>query len=554
MIKHAEEIPITYLNKGQAYTMTVIDTAPLAPSAAPIKYRTFVRVSFEDEQQRSRPGGCWQLWKEGRGTNEAHQRGGRLLAVEYVDPNLGGDEEIRRPQIDLESASFDGFCVTWTPNHTTGASECSISVRFNFLSTDFSHSKGVKGIPVRLCAKSEMIMPSRSETPLAGDSEVCFSKVKLFRDHGAERKLSNDVAHVKKSIDKLKQQISQAESGMASFGKRKRSSSTAKPVGSRPGKVLKHKRAWSMDSDGENSGRLSAEEDLHVKLATMQDMFSSTRPVSVLYLRGANEDDPDLFPVQLQGESQDRTLVTRQSTWDSKPSAASTPNTSNTISPTSSSVSTTSPGRNPSIVQTAVPFASLRKESYDWAQQQQSLIPASPEQPVKIPKCENGGAQAGFISAVGVDSAYQPPMERPIKPGERGRPKPQLIIADNSIVACFYVRAKDGANEYYRAVYLMKRSVNDLVNGISEKFDVDSARIVRVTHVNSRGLHIVVDEDVVRELPEGQDMIVEFTPVQPAGMIKSENPHPSAIGIMVDDDLGGADTSMNDALEMWLNF
>jgi len=160
MIRSAEEIPITYLNKGQAYTMSVFDTMPLASSASPIKYRTFVRVSFEDEQQRAKPGACWQLWKEGRGTNEAHQRGGKLLAVEYVDPNQGGDNETRRPQIELESASFDGFCVTWVPNPSTGSSDCSIAVRFNFLSTDFSHSKGVKGIPVRLCAKTEMVRPS----------------------------------------------------------------------------------------------------------------------------------------------------------------------------------------------------------------------------------------------------------------------------------------------------------------------------------------------------------------------------------------------------------
>lgn len=228
MVRSSDEIPITYLNKGQAYTMSIFDTTP--PAQVPgvvLKYRTYVRVSFEDEQQRAKPGSCWQLWKEGRGTNEAHQRGGKLLAVEYVDPNQGGDEELRKSQLDLEMASFDGFAVTWSPNHrVSGAPDCSISVRFNFLSTDFSHSKGVKGIPVRLCAKTELI--SAIPGSLSNDPEVCFSKVKLFRDHGAERKLSNDVAHVKKSIDKLKQQITQAESGMGNTGKRKRSGSMAK--------------------------------------------------------------------------------------------------------------------------------------------------------------------------------------------------------------------------------------------------------------------------------------------------------------------------------------
>jgi hypothetical protein len=414
MIRSAEEIPITYLNKGQAYTMSVFDTMPLAPGASPIKYRTFVRVSFEDEQQRAKPGACWQLWKEGRGTNEAHQRGGKLLAVEYVDPNQGGDNETRRPQIELESASFDGFCVTWVPNPSTGSSDCSIAVRFNFLSTDFSHSKGVKGIPVRLCAKTEMIIPSPTESSLAGEAEVCFSKVKLFRDHGAERKLSNDVAHVKKTIEKLKQQISQAESGLTTFGKRKRSGSVAKPVGGRPGKILKHKRTWSVDSDGEGSARLSAEEDMHVKLATMQDMFTSTRPVSVLYLRGAEQDDPDLFPVHLSGE-QDLQALARQETWESKQSPASSP--ASTTSPTSSSISTITPNRKASTYQEPPPSGPQRTGTEMWPEPQiQAQLPT--EQAIKVSKRESTGTQDSSIFAIGVDAAYEPVASPPTRPGK----------------------------------------------------------------------------------------------------------------------------------------
>ena len=549
MIKHAGEIPITYLNKGQAYTMSVFDTTPLAPTASPIKYRTFVRVSFEDEQQRAKPGACWQLWKEGRGTNEAHQRGGKLLAVEYVDPNQGGDNESRKPQIELESASFDGFCVTWTPNPATGTADCSISVRFNFLSTDFSHSKGVKGIPVRLCAKTEMIMPSPSESHLAGDSEVCFSKVKLFRDHGAERKLSNDVAHVKKTIEKLRQQINQAESGTGGFGKRKRSGSMAKAAGARPGKVLKHKRTWSVDSDGDASGRISAEEDLHMKLATMQDMFTSTRPASVLYLRGAEQDDPDLFPVHLAGE-QDLQFLTRHETWESRPSAASSPASSNAVSPTPSSASINTPKKSQSgFQQPGIPAS--RKASEDWQPEQPLTATQSPEQVVKVLKREGGSAQDGSILALGVDTSYQPPSSPPIKPSKLTPPNPSLH-ADQSTVACFYVRSKHGMKDYYRAIYLMQRTVKDLVNGISDKFSVDPGRVTRVTHFNSRGLQIVVDEDVVRELPEGQDMMVEFAPVPSDHPVKSE--FSAATEVMVDSITGIHDFTISDPLEMWLNY
>ena len=50
MVKHADEVPVTYLNKGQAYSMTIIDTASPIPDELPLKYRTFVRISFDDEQ------------------------------------------------------------------------------------------------------------------------------------------------------------------------------------------------------------------------------------------------------------------------------------------------------------------------------------------------------------------------------------------------------------------------------------------------------------------------------------------------------------------------
>lgn len=52
---------------------------------------------------------------------------------------------------------------------------------------------------------------------------------------------------------------------------------------------------------------------------------------------------------------------------------------------------------------------------------------------------------------------------------------------------------------------------------ISEKSHLDPAHIVRILHVNKNGLRIMVDDDVVRELPEGQDMIVDV----------SESPAPS---------------------------
>jgi hypothetical protein len=300
MVNQADEIPVTYLNKGHVYSVFIVDTAPPMPAPTPVQYRTSIRISFKDKPQRGRPAACWQLWKEGRGISEAYKQCGKLQAVEYVEPGQSTEVDSRKT-VGLDTASLDGFSVLWTPGKG-GLAGCNVAVRFNFLSTDFSYSKGTRGVPSRLCTKTEVVstdlLPSSPEVP-----EICFCKVKLFRDYSTERKLSNDIAYVKKTIDKLKQQIAQVETGITDFGKRKQSGSVATKVirSSRQGKVPKHKKTWSISSAS------PSEEDLYFKLQTMQDMFTSARPVSVLYVRREEQDDPDIHPIQFKGEPLDLT-------------------------------------------------------------------------------------------------------------------------------------------------------------------------------------------------------------------------------------------------------
>jgi chorismate mutase len=100
----------------------------------------------------------------------------------------------------------------------------------------------------------------------------------------------------------------------------------------------------------------------------------------------------------------------------------------------------------------------------------------------------------------------------------------------------------------------MQRTVKDLIDGIAEKFQIDPTRITQVTHINSRGLQIVVDEDVVRELPEGQDMIVEFSSTNNSDPAKNELTHLGSAGVIANNELGIFDMTVSDPLEMWLNY
>ncbi|KJZ72426.1 hypothetical protein HIM_08229 [Hirsutella minnesotensis 3608] len=494
MVRHADEITVTYLNKGQAYSLSISDTNGTVPIQAGTRYRTFVRISFEDDEQRQKPSVCWSLWKEGRGTNEAHQRGGKLQAVEFVEAGPPAEGDDKRTRVELESSSFDGFSVIWTPA-VNGAPEVNLAVRFNFLSTDFSHSKGVKGIPVRLCAKTSLLSSDITRSSSDSMMEICYCKVKLFRDHGAERKLSNDVAHVKKSIDKLKQQLAQIENGIKDLGKRKRHGGSSKMSDpQRPGKVPKHKRTWSMSSASSAGGggsRMTMEEDLHFKLQTLQDMFTSTRPVSVLFLRGEELDDPDAHPVSLPGDMSPPTKMMSDnlregSSWQVRSTQNSA--TGSMASPSPSSLSLAS--QSSVVASGSGAWKPVDSKSMGDAGRK------CPEPISRVSKTDDDGALSGWIEALGVDQAYRPPPERSERPA-----------------ACFYVRyasREEPENQtYYRAIYLMKRTLEEFNGRIASKWGLEAPSIRHTIQVIEGGLEIEMDDDVVRELKEGQDMRLE---------------------------------------------
>lgn len=441
----------------------------------------------------------------------------------------GGNDDPSRPKMELESASFDGFCITWSPVGN-GLPECPVSVRFNFLSTDFSHSKGVKGSAVRLCAKTELLSTTASPDSLLQPAhEVCYCKVKLFRDHGAERKLSNDVAHVKKTIEKLTQQLAQAEAGMRDISKRKRSGSIANKTSMShgPGKVPKHRRTWSMSSNASASGKTAAEDDLQRKLVSMQDMFGSTRATSIFFLRGEEGDDPDLHPVHLTGQPHNlaQTEGIDTTMWEGKSAKAE----SSVVSPTPSNQSLGSAASR-NHADSAFGLAS-RGNSNDWGKQShispmdlQSSNPqhlaSPPDQPVKIQtRSPETGRLSGWIESLGVDPSYQPPPEKVLKPGMFSLQSALYpILLTIPVVACLYIQPRVSGrmpdDGFYRAIYLQKRTLKDFISAIATKCNIEPTRVLRTLRVSRNGLHVLMDDETVQELPEGQDMTAEFSEIQ----------------------------------------
>lgn len=80
MVNSSKKAPVTYLNKGQIYTLSVVGSNSPTSSTGLIRYRTYVCISFEDTDQRSKPTTCWKLWEEIPGLNKA-QKGRKIRAV-----------------------------------------------------------------------------------------------------------------------------------------------------------------------------------------------------------------------------------------------------------------------------------------------------------------------------------------------------------------------------------------------------------------------------------------------------------------------------------------
>ncbi|KAI8380422.1 CP2 transcription factor, partial [Choanephora cucurbitarum] len=175
--QRAEETTITYLNRGQTYGIVLNDKNTQNEIIS-----STVSIGFHSTSHRRIAENYWKFW-----INQQKQENPR--AIDIDTNQCEGITELHFP-------SFDKISFKW--NGRFGAK---LFVRFNCLSTDFSRIKGVKGIPLR----------AQMESYVAGDSilarpeinEVCFCKVKLFRDKGAERKNKDDAKQISKQLEKV---------------------------------------------------------------------------------------------------------------------------------------------------------------------------------------------------------------------------------------------------------------------------------------------------------------------------------------------------------------
>lgn len=80
---------------------------------------------------------------------------------------------------------------------------------------------------MQLCDKTDQIDNARESYK----PEICFCEIRMFRHHGAERKLASDAAKFQKRVQKLTAQINKTATPHKATRKRKRGGAEAKNTG-----------------------------------------------------------------------------------------------------------------------------------------------------------------------------------------------------------------------------------------------------------------------------------------------------------------------------------
>lgn len=450
MIHSPNDTPITYLNKGQRYSLTIADSRPTTEHTILTQYRTSIRISFDAIQHASNPVSCWSLWKT-RSSSSTQGSDRKPHAVELVELN---QNESGAPNYDVERVSLDGFTIRWSAN-ALGRPSCRLGIRFNLLSTDFSNSKGVKGSALRLCAKTETIGENIAE--------LSYCKVKVFRDHGAERKMFTDVSQLKRAIEKRKATYLR-DQGSDSLGKRKRDGRTSTDT--------------SIQFPGDER-RGSMQRNLDAELAEMQRAFSSHRPVTRFNIPGHTKDDPDLFPIELLDERKQFPHEKSQSTLES-----STPS-----STTDDRFKERSAANYPTPISAGE--TSTRKASLGENPSAFTPEDAIPQRKAFVKRMKSG-------ESCGSSPAKYKPIDR----------------KEETPTTCFYIRFQDGeqkSDEYHTAIFLKERTAHDLRTKISQKRNLSQDLEIDLFHVKENGLKIRIDDDVVQHIPNKQAISAEIS-------------------------------------------
>lgn len=96
----------------------------------------------------------------------------------------------------------------------------------------------------------------------------------------------------------------------------------------------------------------------------------------------------------------------------------------------------------------------------------------------------------------------------------------------------------------------MQRTLKDFANNVATKWNIEPTKIVRTLRVLPRGLEVEVDDDVIREMAEGQDITMEIVKIDSVKREWDMN-----VDVVVDSDVGATQNVVHsDNYELRLMF
>ncbi|KAJ8291085.1 hypothetical protein GJAV_G00021210 [Gymnothorax javanicus] len=164
------EGPMTYLNKGQFYAITLSETGGKCLRDPISKVRSVIMVVFSEDKHRDEQLKYWKYWHSRQHT--AKQRVLDIADYKESFNTIGNIEEI----------AYNAVSFTWDVTE-----EAKIFITVNCLSTDFSSQKGVKGLPLMIQIDTYSYN-NHSNKPI----HRAYSQIKVFCDKGAERKIRDE--------------------------------------------------------------------------------------------------------------------------------------------------------------------------------------------------------------------------------------------------------------------------------------------------------------------------------------------------------------------------
>lgn len=178
--KKHDELPVTYLNRGQAYLVDLNASSHQQQCYPASTITSTLSIAFHEPSHRQLAESYWKYWISQQETPKD---------ARAIDLDINQTTGIYNVRL----VSFDRVSFDW---HSRFGAK--VYIRFNCLSTDFSRIKGVKGIPLRFVMETNLnfnSLPDDSalykgtfeknesdELSAFQYKELCYCKVKLFRD------------------------------------------------------------------------------------------------------------------------------------------------------------------------------------------------------------------------------------------------------------------------------------------------------------------------------------------------------------------------------------